>query len=415
MIKRNILKNLLDALSDTPVVLVTGARQTGKSTLVKHLHGNELNRLYISLDNLNVFQAARSDPEAFINRIDGPVIIDEIQRVPELLLPIKVKVDMNRQSGQFILTGSANLLMLPKVSESLAGRMEILTLYPFSQSELTGVQKSFPDHLYDNNYKSFMPAAIPVGSENLMNVMIRGSYPEMQTRQQITRQRAWFGSYIKTLLERDIKEFSNIDNSADMFKLLALLAAHSGGLSHYSELSRVLEMPQTTLKRYTALLRATHLVQLISPWSSNFGKRLVRSPKLILNDTGLISYLLGIDAKRLALDPVLYGRIFECFVSLELIKQCSWSQTNAQCHYFRTTAGEEVDLLIEYPSGELVGIEIKSRSTVSAKDFKGLKVLQELAGKRFLRGIVLYTGNQVIPFGDSFSAIPVHLLWTGMH
>jgi predicted AAA+ superfamily ATPase len=215
MIKRNILKNLLDALSDTPVVLVTGARQTGKSTLVKHLHGDELNRLYISLDNLNVFQAARSDPEAFINRIDGPVIIDEIQRVPELLLPIKVKVDTHRQSGQFILTGSANLLMLPKVSESLAGRMEILTLYPFSQSELTGVQKSFPDHLYENNYKAFMPAAIPVESENLMDIMIRGSYPEMQTRQHATRQRAWFSSYIKTLLERDIKELSNIDNSAD--------------------------------------------------------------------------------------------------------------------------------------------------------------------------------------------------------
>lgn len=412
MIKRNILKNLIDAISDTPVVLVTGARQTGKSTLVVHINENGPPRKYVTLDLLSTFNAARSDPEGFIHALDGPVVIDEIQRIPELLLPIKVAVDTNRQPGRFILTGSANILMLPKVSESLSGRMEILTLYPFSKSELTGIQQSFPDTLYEaNSVQAFGSIPKRPLQSDIIETLIKGGYPEIQSRNTQSRQRAWFNSYITTLIERDIKEFSNIENSTDISKLLMLLAAHSGGLSHYAELSRVLEIPQTTLKRYVTILRAAHLVQIIPAWSNNLGKRVVRSPKLVLNDTGLMSHLLGINSQRLKNDPILYGRLFECFVILELLKQCSWSQTNAKCYHFRTSSGQEVDIILEYPTGEIVGIEIKSRATVSANDFKWLKAFQELVGKRFLRGIVLYTGDTIIPFGENLLAIPVHLLW----
>ena len=415
MINRNILKNLMAALSDTPVVLVTGARQTGKSTLVKHIHENAHPRKYITLDILGILNAARTDPEGFIRGLEGPVIIDEIQRVPELLLPIKVAVDTDRSPGRFILTGSANILMLPKVSESLTGRMEILTLYPFAQSELKGSQQSFPDRLYESNiFQAFMSIPLPPTPQELMQNIIKGGYPEMQTRKTPSRQRAWFASYITTLVERDIKDFANIENSAELTRLLSLLAAHSGGLSHYAELSRVLELPQTTLKRYATLLRAAHLVQVIPAWCKNLGKRVVRSPKLVLTDTGLISYLQGLNLQRLENDPILYGRLFECFVTLEILKHCSWSESNAKCHHFRSSSGQEVDIVLEYPSGEIVGIEIKARATVTANDFKWLKALQELTEKRFLRGVVLYTGDKIIPFGDNLLAIPVHLLWENL-
>jgi predicted AAA+ superfamily ATPase len=307
MIRRNILNNFKAALTDTSVVLVTGARQTGKSTLVKHIDENDPARKYITLDDLTTLNAAHSDPQGFIKGLNGPVIIDEIQRAPELLFPIKVAVDTNRKPGCFILTSSANILLLPKVSESLAGRIEILTLYPFAQSELMEVQQSFADVLYDSgSLKAFMSTTLAPTS--LKQTIIKGGYPEIQTRTTPSRQRAWFNSYITTLIERDIKEFANIENSTDLSRLLSLLAAHSGGLSHYAELSRILEIPQTTLKRYVTLLRATHLVQIIPAWSRNFGKRVVRSPKLILNDLGLIGYLLGIHHEKLDHDPVLYGR-----------------------------------------------------------------------------------------------------------
>lgn len=412
MIHRNIYNKLLAALVDTPVVLVTGARQTGKSTLVKHIHENGVHRKYITLDDLTTLGAARSDPEGFIKGLEGPVIIDEIQRAPELLLPIKVAVDTNREPGRFILTGSANILLLPKVSESLTGRIEILTLYPFAQSELTGEQQSFADVLYDKtSFKAFMSITAAPTPAILKQSIVKGGYPEMQTRATQDRQRAWFNSYITTLVERDIKDFANIENSVELTRLLSLLAAHSGGLSHYAELSRVLEIPQTTLKRYATLLRAAHLVQTIPAWATNLGKRVVRSPKLILNDTGLMSYFLGINNERLENDPILYGKLFECFAILELIKHCSWSQTGASYHHFRTSTGQEVDLILEYPGGEIVGIEMKARSTVTANDFKWLKELQVLIGIRFIRGIVLYTGDKIIPFGENLLALPIHLLW----
>lgn len=412
MIKRNIFKNLIDAISDTPVVLVTGARQTGKSTLVTHIHENSQPRKYITLDILSTFDSARTDPEGFIQSLKGPVVIDEIQRVPELLLPIKVAVDLHREAGRFILTGSANILMLPKVSESLTGRIEIMTLYPFSQSELHSVEQSFADRLYESdNFEAFMSLPSAPTPFALKEMIIKGGYPEMQTRVNPARQRAWFNSYITTLVERDIKDFANIENSSDISRLLALLAAHSGGLRHHAELSRILEIPQTTLKRYIHLISAAHLVEEIPAWSNNFGKRVVRSPKLMLSDTGLISYFLGINTQRLDKDPILYGRLFECFVILELLKQCSWSQSNAKCYHFRTTSGQEVDIILEYPTGEIVGIEIKSRATVTSNDFKWLKTLQEDVGKTFLRGIVFYTGDKIIPFGENMLAIPVHMLW----
>lgn len=415
MIHRNIFNNFVASLADTPVVLVTGARQTGKSTLVKLIHKNGLHRKYITLDDLTTLDAARSDPEGFIKSLEGPVVIDEIQRVPELLLPIKVAVDTNREPGRFILTGSANILLLPKVSESLTGRIEILTLYPFAQSELMGVPQSFVDTLYDAaTLKAFMSMPVAPTPTSLKQTIIKGGYPEMQTRVTPSRQRAWFNSYITTLVERDIKEFANIENSAEISRLLSLLAAHSGGLSHYAELSRVLEIPQTTLKRYANLLRAAHLVQIIPAWSNNHGKRIVRSPKLILSDSGLISYLLGINHEKLENDSILYGRLFECFVILELIKHCSWSFTGASCYHYRTSTGQEVDLVLEYPGGEIVGIEVKARATVTANDFKWLKSLQEQTGSRFIRGIVIYTGDKIIPFGEHLLAIPVHLLWQKM-
>jgi len=414
MIRRNITQKLLDALTDTPVVLITGARQTGKSTLVQAITSlNHITRQYISFDVLTTLSAARSDPQGFIEALDqGFVILDEIQRVPELLLAIKTSVDKNRIPGKFLLTGSANVLMLPKVSESLAGRMEILKLYPFSQTEIMGSSKNFVDMLFEDKKFLFGQQLKLEKSIDIIQRIVLGGYPEIQTRKTEARRYAWFASYITTLVERDIKDFSNIEGILEIPRLLSLLAASSGHLIQYSNLASAIGLPQSTLKRYISLLLATNLVYFIPAWSTNFGKRIVRSPKILLNDTALIIHLLGLNEERLKNDSIILGRIFECFVLLELLKQCSFSNSHASCFHFRTTTGHEVDAVLEYPTGDIIGIEVKCRSTVTANDFKGLKILAEDAVKHFRMGIVIYLGEEVVPFGEKFFAVPVHLMWS---
>lgn len=413
MIERNITGKILDAITDTPVVLITGARQTGKSTLVQRLAGlNHTNRQYITFDILTILAAAQSDPQGFIEGLEGSVILDEIQRVPELLLPIKTSVDKNRVPGKFLLTGSANILLLPKVSESLAGRMEVLTLYPFSQTELAMSSKNFIDELLKGKNFLFEKISSTSTEKNIIERILMGGYPEIQARTTASRRYAWFESYITTLVERDIRDFSNIEGVLEIPRLLSLLAAYSGHITQYSTLASGMGLPQTTLKRYVSLLHAANLVCFIPAWSTNFGKRVIRSPKILLNDTAFMSHLLGLNEERLNNDPVILGRLFECFVLLELLKQCGFSNSHASCYHFRTTTGQEVDAILEYPTGEIIGIEIKSRATITANDFKGLKVLLEGSEKIFRMGIVMYLGNDVVPFGEKLFAVPVHKMWS---
>jgi predicted AAA+ superfamily ATPase len=408
MIERNITQLLLDALSDTPVLLLNGARQTGKSTLVKTITEHSHPARYITLDDATVLAAVKHDTAGFLSGLDGPVVIDEVQRAPELFTAIKAEVDRNRRPGRFLLTGSSNVLLLPRLSESLAGRMEILSLWPFSQGELEGLKELFVDSLFA---AKLLANTLPEESlASLHTRIINGGYPEAVSRTKEDRRRAWFESYITTILQRDIRDLAHIDGLTSLPRLLAIIASRTPALLNFSELSRTLAMPQSTLKRYMTLLEATFLIQHLPAWSGNLGKRLVKTSKLVMSDSGLMSHLLGANKERLATGGII-GPLLENFVIMELIKQITWSSTKPQIFHFRTQTGQEVDIVLEDRAGKLVGIEVKASSTVTAQDFKGLRALAETTGKRFYRGIVLYTGSESLSFGPELYAIPVNALW----
>lgn len=397
---------LLEALSDTPVVLLHGARQSGKSTLAKWVAAKARPSRYLTLDDASVLSAARSDPEGFLGGLDGPIVLDEVQRAPDLFLAMKAEVDRHRRPGRFLLTGSANVMLLPRIADSLAGRMEILTLWPFSQVELAGGQDNFVDRMFAGK----APAS-GGGCPDLISRILLGGYPAVHARPTDARRRAWLGSYLTTILQRDVRDLANIDSLGSLTRLLALLASRVGSTVNFADLSRDAAIPQTTLKRYWYLLEATFLIQTSPPWSANIGKRLVKSPKLYLTDTGLIAYLLGLDERRLDDDRTILGPLLENFVVMELHKQIGWSRTRPKLLHFRIHAGPEVDVVLEDAAGRLVGIEVKAAASLSADDFKGLRALAEIVGRRFHRGIALYTGRESVPFGSQFHALPINSLW----
>jgi predicted AAA+ superfamily ATPase len=406
LIPRNIKTDILTAAQDTPVIMVNGARQTGKSTLMKGLFPTN-SPAYVTLDDMHTLGSARSGPQAFIESLPERVILDEIQRVPELILPIKLSVDQNRKPGRFFITGSANVMSLPKVTESLAGRIEIHTLWPLSQGEIRGKREGFIDALFtDEKLPSVKPATIA----DILTLASTGGYPDVQNRT-IDRRSGWFESYISSLMERDVRDLSNIEQLTALPNLLELLASRSGALLNNSDLSRSLEVPLTTLKRYQSLLELLFLVVPVRPWFGNYGKRLIKVPKIYLNDTGLLCHLLGCDVQAISANSKLLGAVFENFIVMELIKQLTWSQKRAKLFHFRTANGQEVDFVLEAADGRIVGIECKAATTIKADTFKGLKALKELVGNKFHRGIVLYTGSNVLGFAEDMQAVPVSALW----
>lgn len=409
MILRNLAPALREALSDRPVVLLNGARQVGKSTLAQSVADGERAQ-YLTLDDATVLAAASRDPGGFVAGLDGPVILDEVQRAPGLFPAIKLAVDRDRRPGRFLLTGSADVFLLPSVSESLAGRMEILTLLPLSQGELEGIREGFVDALFAPALPS---QAIPaVDRADLFHRVIVGGFPELTGKVSAARRRAWHRSYVTTILQRDIRDLTNIDDISALPRLLSLLATRATTLLNYSELSRSAGIPATTLKRYFLLLEATFLVHTLPAWSANLSKRLVKSPKILLADTGLLSALLGIEGERLEEEPRLTGPLLESFVLTEIRKQIAWSQAQPQMFHYRTQTGQEIDLLLEDDRGRVAGIEVKAAATVQEKDVRVLLELSVALGRKFTRGVVLYTGDRVVPFSEKIHAVPVQALWT---
>jgi predicted AAA+ superfamily ATPase len=410
MIERHISGRVLAALNDTPVVLLHGARQTGKSTLVQWLANTKHPARYLTLDDLGVLSAARGDPAGFLAGTEGPLVLDEVQRAPELFLAIKLAVDRQRRPGRFLLTGSADVMLLPQLAESLAGRMEILTLWPFSQGEINGVQEAFVDAVFSEALPTFGSIRVDLHrrSAELWSRVTRGGYPEIIGRMSEPRRRAWFDSYIATILQRDVQSLANIEGLTLLPRLLSLLAARAGSLLNASELSRTSAIPLTTLKRYLALFETTFLVRSMPAWSSNLAKRLVKAPKLYLSDSGLLAHLRGVTSDA---PPEARGPVLENFVVMEICKQIGWSGRQPAMFHFRTQTGQEVDIALEERAGQVVGIEIKASQTVSSRDFQGLRVMSEMLGDRFVRGIVLYTGPETIPFGQNLHAVPLEALW----
>lgn len=406
MYKRHLTSGLRASLADTPVVLLAGARQTGKTTLAQTLPGSKAN--YLTLDDSSTLAAATQDPQSFLEGLKGQVVIDEVQKAPGLFPAIKLQVDRNRRPGRFLLTGSANVLLLPKVSESLAGRMEIFNLSPLSQGEIEGVEEHFLDRLFAG--KGWPASESSISKVALASAIVRGGYPEAVSRPAI-RRAAWFDAYITAILQRDIRDLSSIEGLVAAPRLLGLLAGRAGGLFNVSELSRTVAMPNTTLQRYLALFEAVFLIHRVPAWSVNQAKRMTKAPKLLMTDSGLMARLLRVDEAKLLDDPNFSGRLLEDFVGTELLKQASWHRDKPSLLHYRTAAGREVDFVLETGGGKLAGIEVKSAASVSASDFSGLRSLAEDAKKGFVMGVVLYRGSEVLPFGPGLWAVPIQSLW----
>jgi predicted AAA+ superfamily ATPase len=412
MIQRCLTPLVAEALTDTPVVLLLGARQVGKSTLAKAILESHPEGRFLSLDDPAVRRAAEVDPMGFVAQSKGLTVLDEIQLAPHLFREIKAQVDKDRRPGRFLLTGSANVLVLPKLSESLAGRVELITLEGLSQSEIFGHSSNLVDRLFNEGPLPLQH--LELDRDAMIAAILAGGFPEARGRAAGRRRSQWFESYLQTLLQRDVRDLSQIEGITQLPRILELLSVRSAGLLNLAELSRTLGIPLNTLKRYLILLEALFILNTLPAWNSHLGKRLVKAPKLMLRDTGLMAHLMGAELDRLKSDPDLLGGLLETFVVGEVRKQIGWSQNRIKLFHYRTLPGQEVDLLLERADGRVVGLEVKSRASIQPKDFKGLQNLSETLGDAFHRGVVLYTGTEVLPFGPKMWAVPVSSLWESL-
>jgi len=407
---RRAEERVKEALRDTPVVLLHGARQVGKTTLARAMTGPRGPRGYATLDDGAELSAALADPGGFVDALPGPMVLDEVQRAPGLFRAIKASVDRDRTPGRFLLTGSANVMLLPALPESLAGRIEVVPLWPLSQGEIEGIGERFIDRAFAARAPVFGDA--PPRARPLLERVIRGGFPEPSARPEARRRDAWFSAYADATLRREVRELSGVEGLAELPRLLAVLAARACGLLNVADVARTLGMPQSTARRYIALLEATFLVAMVPAWTSGRSARLAKSPKVVVCDSGLACHLVGADLRRLEADGAARGAMLENFVAMELMKQRDWSDVRPALHHFRSAAGHEVDLVLEDRAGRVVGIEVKSSGTVTSDDFRGLRVLRELAGRNFVRGIVLHGGRTTVGFDSTLMSAPVSSLWS---
>jgi predicted AAA+ superfamily ATPase len=390
---------------------VNGARQSGKSTLVQAQSiSAAVPRQYLTLDDAVVLNAAKSDPAGFIHGLQGAVTLDEVQRAPELFLAIKAAVDRQRAPGRFLLTGSADVLLLPGIADSLAGRMEVLSLWPLSSAEITDSPNiNRADALFLGDWSAL--AIPPCDRAELMDRLLAGGFPDAVVRTTARRREAWFDSYVQAILQRDVRNLANIEQLTEIPNLLHLVATRSATLLNFAELSRTAGIAQSTLKRYFALLEMLFLVVRLPSWERNPGKRLVKAAKVFLPDSGLLAHFMAATPESLAAKPGLYGSMVESFVLAELLKHVAFSAQRLSLWHYRTQTNIEVDFVLENRAGQITGIEVKSSATVDGKDFKGLRHLQETETAIFQRGIVLYGGREVVPFGENLWAVPLSVWW----
>lgn len=408
MYHRQITQLIAEALEDTPVIVLNGARQTGKSTLCQQLLDNNIfTGQLITFDDPTVLAAAQTDPLGFVNDRGDHLILDEVQRVPELFLSIKKTVDQDRPDRRFILTGSVDVMMLPTIADSLAGRLEIHNLWPLSQGEIMNQPATFLEKLTAQE-NEFTPSRS--SWQEVLQAISIGGYPEVIQRKADRRTR-WFASYMLSVLQKDIRELANIEGLTQLPNILQLVATRVGSTINLSDIARLSGVKNTTLQRYMALLEHVFLLIKIPAWTPNSEGRFVKSPKLYLNDSGLLGYLRGEDAESLLENRTTAGAFLENFVVMEIIKQLSWSDQTLTPYHFSLHQGAEVDLVLENRKGHLFGIEIKSAATLRESDFKGLKYLAALAPDKFQKGIILYRGEQTLRFGDRLYAVPVSNLW----
>jgi len=398
---------LVEALEDSPVVLIHGPRQCGKTTLARKV-GEARDYGYFSFDDDVALAAAQADPVGFVADLPDRAVLDEVQRAPGLFTALKAMVDRRRTPGRFILTGSANVLLVPKLADSLAGRMEILRLHPLAQCELAGRAPRFLNALFAGAFKTRKYERLGV---RLAELIAGGGYPAALARVTPRRQAVWYRDYIETLVQRDVRDLARISALDALPRLLALASGQTARLFNLSELASPFQLSRPTIRDYVTLLERVFLIELLPPWHSNRLSRLIKTPKLHVGDTGLACALLGLDAAALARDRATLGPLLETFVFQELRRQASWHETSIGFHHFRNKDNAEVDIVLERGAREVAGIEVKAAATVTAADFRGLHKLRDAAGKRFVGGVVLYDGESSAGFGDRLYAVPIRALW----
>ncbi len=405
VIARHLAPMVEESLQDTPAVLINGPRQCGKTTLVQQFRGS---MQYLTLDDPTLLAAAQQDPLGFVRRLDR-AIIDEVQRAPQLLLSLKLVIDQDRRPGRFLLTGSANLMTLPQIADSLAGRIALHTLLPLSQSELQGRPNDFLQRAQTQDW----PLAHPhwtAAQDDTVSHVLAGGYPEMRQRPTAARRQAWAKAYIQTLVERDVRDIAQIEQLHQMPQLLAVAAAHCGQLFNSTQIGGQLGLTSKTIDKYLGILEKLFLVQRLPAWSRNELSRLIKTPKLHFLDAGLQATLTRLTPELLLTERTRWGATLETWVHAELRKALTLSPENWYLSHYRDKDQVEVDFVLEDSMRQLIGIEVKAAATVLPQDFKGLKRLQAQADDNFITGIVLYDGTKALPFGDGLWAVPLSAL-----
>jgi len=398
---------LANALSDTPVVVVHGPRQSGKTTLAQRV-GGRMGFEYVSLDDDTTRRAALDDPAGFVARLPERMIIDEIQRAPELFLPLKVEVDRRRAPSRFLLAGSTNVLLAPRVADSLAGRMGSIRLYPMAQCEIERREPSLLGSILKGDFKV---RTAPRLGEELAARIVAGGFPAALARNTPVRRRQWYADYVDAMVQRDLRDLARISSLHTIPKLLKLAASQTARLINVSELAAPFQVSRPTIREYVTLLERIFLIDELPPWHSNRLKRLVKTPKLHMSDSGLACALLGTTAADLWEDRVLLGQMLETFVYGELRRQSSGFEEPLEFSHYRDKDGAEVDIVIEHAGSRVSGVEVKASSTVRPTDFRGLHGLRKATGKRFVCGVVLYDGEVTVGFGEGMYAVPLAALW----
>ena len=400
---------LVEALADTPVVLIHGPRQCGKTTLARTV-GEARGYSYLSFDDAVTLAAAERDPVGFVADLPDRAILDEVQRAPGLFTALKMSVDRRRTPGRFILTGSANVLLVPKLADSLAGRMEILRLHPLAQCELAGKAPRFLDVLFDAEFK--VRTYTRLGAA-LAERLAAGGYPAALARPSTRRRTAWYRDYVETLVQRDVRDLARISALDVLPRLLAIGASQTARLINITDLAGPFQLSRPTIRDYVTLLERVFLLDTLPPWHNNRLSRLIKTPKLHIGDTGVACALMGLDAVALTKNRETLGQLLETFVFQELRRQASWHEAAIAFHHFRDKDGAEVDIVLERGAHAIAGIEVKAAATVTVADFRGLRKLREAAGRRFAAGVVLYDGETSASFGQQLYAVPLRTLWDG--
>lgn len=435
---RLIERRLIESLSDSPVVLIHGPRQCGKTTLAQITcaphqlnsgdnlvsptdvsarldHSTELPEYsYLSFDDNALLEAAQSDPNGFVYDLPERVILDEIQRVPELFDVIKVAVDRERTAGRFLLTGSTNLLLIPRLSQSLAGRIEILSLHPLAQYEISTERSSltsntpFLQSLFISGFKVNSMARL---GKELIQRVVAGGFPPAVARSSSIRRADWYRNYVDTLVQRDVRETTQIQSLDVLPRLLGAAASQTARVFNLSQLASTFNLSNPTIANYVGLLERLYLVERLPSWHSNQLKRLVKAPKLHVTDTGMAAALLHAGPEDLDLDRKFFGQMLETFVLQELKRQSSAYVKPINFYHFRDRDGVEVDIVLEQGYQSIAGIEVKASATVKSEDFRGLRKLALAIGDRFRQGVILYDGETTIRFDEKLYCVPIRQLW----